>query len=180
MIEIRIPKEIKNYREKLFFGLTLRQCICAGVALLICVPLYIFGNRFLPQEMISWLVVLIAAPLMLAGFFRYNDMTFEQFAVEFLEHHFHSQKRIYAYEPIFMELRREYLAQELQEEIAANTKKSGFFRKGGKNHAGQAETILQSEGRPPLAENTAERDICEAESDEAAVQTVPPQNRMRG
>lgn len=48
MIEIRIPKEIKNYREKLFFGLTLRQCICAGVALLICVPLYIFGNKFLP------------------------------------------------------------------------------------------------------------------------------------
>ena len=74
MIEIRIPKEIKNYREKLFFGLTLRQCICAGVALLICVPLYIFGNKFLPQEALSWLVILIAAPLMLAGFFRYNDI----------------------------------------------------------------------------------------------------------
>ena len=63
MIEIRIPKEIKNYREKLFFGLTLRQCICAGVALLICVPLYIFGRNFIPQEMVSWLVILIAAPL---------------------------------------------------------------------------------------------------------------------
>ena len=75
MIEIRIPKEIKNYREKLFFGLTLRQCICAGIALLICVPLYIFGNRFLPQEAVSWVVIFIAAPLMLAGFFRYNDMT---------------------------------------------------------------------------------------------------------
>ena len=62
MIEIRIPKEIKNYREKLFFGLTLCQCICAGVALLICVPLYIFGNKFLPQEAVSWLVLIIAAP----------------------------------------------------------------------------------------------------------------------
>lgn len=63
MIEIRIPKEIKNYREKLFFGLTLRQSICAGAALLICVPLYIFGNKFLPQEAVSWVVILIAAPL---------------------------------------------------------------------------------------------------------------------
>ena len=102
MIEIRIPKEIKNYREKLFFGLTLRQSICAGVALLICVPLYIFGNKFIPQEALSWLVILIAAPLMLAGFFRYNDMTFEQFAVEFIYHSFTPQKRVYSYEPIFI------------------------------------------------------------------------------
>lgn len=134
MIEIRIPKEIKNYREKLFFGLTLRQCICAGAALLICVPLYIFGNRFLPQEAVSWAVVIIAAPLMLAGFFRYNDMNFEQFAVEYIAHHFHPQKRIYEYEPIFMELRRQYLLDEYLLEIERNYKpKKGFFhRNGGK------------------------------------------------
>lgn len=129
MIEIRIPKEIKNYREKLFFGLTLRQCICAGVALLICVPLYIFGNKFLPQEAVSWLVLIIAAPLMLAGFFRYNDMTFEQFAVEYFFHNFTPQKRLYSYEPPFMEFRREYLAKELAEEIAEKQKKNGFFNK---------------------------------------------------
>lgn len=131
MIEIRIPKEIKNYREKLFFGLTLRQCICAGAALLICVPLYIFGNKFLPQEAVSWLVVIIAAPLMLAGFFRYNDMNFEQFAVEFFYFNFFPQKRLYVYEPVFMDLRKEYLAQELAEEIE-NSKKSGLFKKGRK------------------------------------------------
>ncbi len=129
MIEIRIPKEIKNYREKLFFGLTLRQCICAGVALLICVPLYIFGNKFLPQEAVSWLVLIIAAPLMLAGFFRYNDMTFEQFAIEYFFHNFTPQKRLYSYEPPFMEFRREYLAKELVEEIAEKQKKNGFFNK---------------------------------------------------
>ena len=124
MIEIRIPKEIKNYREKLLFGLTLRQCICAGVALLICVPLYIFGNRFLPQEMVSWLVILIAAPLMLAGFFRYNDMMFEQFAVEFFFHNFTPQKRVYSDETVFMKLRQTYLAQELEAEIEEKGKTS--------------------------------------------------------
>lgn len=128
MIEIRIPKEIKNYREKLFFGLTLRQCICAGVALLICVPLYIFGNRFLPQEMVSWLVILIAAPLMLAGFFRYNDMMFEQFAVEFFYQNFTPQKRVYSYEPIYMDFRKEYLAEELAAEIEENKSKSALKR----------------------------------------------------
>lgn len=128
MIEIRIPKEIKNYREKLFFGLTLRQCLCAGVALLICVPLYIFGNRILPQEVLSWIVILIAAPLMLAGFFRYNDMVFEQFAIEFFFHNFTPQKRIYSYEPPFMELRNIYIAEELAVEIKAKESKSALKR----------------------------------------------------
>ncbi len=49
---------------------------------------------------------------MLAGFFRYNDMNLEQFAVEFIAHHFYPQKRIYEYEPVFMELRRMYLLEE--------------------------------------------------------------------
>jgi len=128
MIEIRIPKEIKNYREKLFFGLTLRQCLCAGIALLICVPLYIFGRNFIPQEIVSWLVILIAAPLMLAGFFKYNDMFFEQFAVEFFYHYFSPQKRIYSYEPVFMELRKAYIAEELNAEIEQRENKSAFKR----------------------------------------------------
>ena len=123
MIEIRIPKEIKNYREKLFFGLTLRQCICAGIALLICVPLYIWGHHFLPQEAISWIVVFIAVPLMLTGFFRYNDMAFEQFALEVIHFYFYPQKRVYSYEPPFMELRNAYLLEELTEEYAAKGKR---------------------------------------------------------
>ena len=128
MIEIRIPKEIKNYREKLFFGLTLRQCICAGIALLICVPLYIWGHHFLPQEAISWIVVFIAVPLMLTGFFRFNDMTFEQFAFEVIRFYASPQKRIYSYEPPFMELRNTYLSEELAEEMAAKGKKGRFCK----------------------------------------------------
>lgn len=128
MIEIRIPKEIKNYREKFFFGLTVRQCICAAIALLLCVPLYIFGGKILPQELISWLVLIVAAPLMLVGFFRYNDMTFEKFAVEWLYYQFAPQKRVYSYEPIFMELRKTYLAEELAAEIE-NGGKENFIKK---------------------------------------------------
>lgn len=127
MIEIRIPKEIKNYREKFFFGLTVRQCICAAVALLLCVPLYIFGGKILPQELISWLVLIVAAPLMLVGFFKYNDMTFEKFAAEWLYFNFSPQKRVYAYEPVFMELRKIYLAEELA--IEAESSKENFIKK---------------------------------------------------
>ena len=128
MIEIRVPKEIKNYREKFFFGLTVRQCVCAAAALLIGVPLYIFGGKFLPEELISWLVMIIAAPLMLVGFFRYNDMTFEKFAVEWFYHTFAPQKRIYSFEPVFMALRKTYLAEELAAEISRK-EKNNFIKK---------------------------------------------------
>jgi hypothetical protein len=112
--------------------------LCASVFVqelhCLCVPLYIFGHRFLPQEMVSWLVILIAAPLMMTGFFRYNDMMFEQFAVEFFFHTFTPQKRVYFYEPPFMEFRKVYLAQELDEEIEKREEKSPikrFLRKVG-------------------------------------------------
>ena len=130
MIEIRIPKEIKNYREKLFFGLTLRQCICTAIALLICVPIYIFGNRFLPQEAVSWVVILIAVPLMFTGFFRYNDMAFEQFALEIIRFYTSPQQRIYSYEPPFMELRCEYMTEELSAETEEKkSRKKRLLRK---------------------------------------------------
>jgi hypothetical protein len=123
MIEIRIPKEIKTYREKLFFGLTLRQCICTAIALSICVPLYIFGNRFLPQEAVSWAVMVIAVPIMLTGFFRYNDMTFEQFAGEMFRFNFSVQKRIFEYEPIYSGLRETYLAEEKAADLVAKKRR---------------------------------------------------------
>jgi len=61
---------------------------------------------------------------MLVGFFRYNDMTFEKFAVEWLYYQFAPQKRVYSYEPIFMELRKTYLAEELAAEIECGGKEN--------------------------------------------------------
>jgi hypothetical protein len=67
--------------------------------------------------MVSWAVMIVAIPMMLVGFFRYNDMTFEQFAKEWLHQNFTNQRREYEYQPIFVELRSQYLAQDLESEI---------------------------------------------------------------
>ena len=57
MIEIKIPKEITDYKEKFLFGLTVRQLVSVVVALAICIPLFIFGKdrMALPQKSISQL-----------------------------------------------------------------------------------------------------------------------------
>lgn len=102
MIEIRIPKEITMYKEKLFFNLTLRQTICSAVAMAINIPLYFFGSKYIGEEMASWTVIVLAVPIMLTGFFKYNGMSFEKFAVVFIINNFlYPQKRKYKTENLF-------------------------------------------------------------------------------
>lgn len=97
MIEIRIPKEIRTYKEKLFFGLTLRQLICTAIAVIVNVPLYWFGKDIIGADAASWVVIFIAMPLFLIGYFNFNGMTFEQFVKSVIQQEFiYPQKRKYA------------------------------------------------------------------------------------
>lgn len=70
MIEIKIPKEITDYKEKFLFGLTVRQLVSAVVALAICVPLFIFGKDYLGEDLVGWIIILVAVPVFAFGFFK--------------------------------------------------------------------------------------------------------------
>ena len=84
MIAVRIPEEIKKYKEKIAFGLTSRQLVSSIIALAVCVPLYWFGRSYIPEDVLSWLIILIALPLLAIGFFHFNGMPFEKFIVAWL------------------------------------------------------------------------------------------------
>lgn len=79
MIAVRIPKEIRAYKEKLVMGLTLRQMIATILALGICIPLYIFGKEVINEEILSWMIIAVALPLAGLGYFKYNGLVFEKF-----------------------------------------------------------------------------------------------------
>ena len=83
-MEIRINKEIKDYHESLFFGLSMRQFICSLGAVGAAVGIYFGLSKFLDKETVSWLCIVCAAPLAAAGFFKYNGMNFEQFVVAYI------------------------------------------------------------------------------------------------
>lgn len=112
MIEVRIPKEIKDYKEKLFVGLTLRQCICTALAMGICVPLYIKGRSYINEELLSWIIIVIAMPLILIGYFNYNQMQFEKFFIEYMKMMINPQKRLYKEQGIYEQIRKEVLKDE--------------------------------------------------------------------
>ena len=84
-MEVKINKEIRNYTESMFFGLSLRQCIFSVLALGVAVGVF-FGLRdSLGVETVSWVCILGAAPFAAMGFITYHGMTAEQFAWAWLK-----------------------------------------------------------------------------------------------
>ena len=85
MIAVRVPEEIRKYKEKIMFGLNARQLIATLLALFVCVPLYYWGRNYLSDDILSWIIILIAVPLVAIGFFKFNGMPMEKFVVAFMK-----------------------------------------------------------------------------------------------
>jgi len=94
-IEVRIPKEITEYQEKLLFGLSIRQLICFAIAIILGVATYYFGSMFLGSDFASYLVIVEAIPVFAIGFVRKNGFTFEKYAALMFRHKFGTHKRYY-------------------------------------------------------------------------------------
>ena len=84
-MEIKIPKEVRQHRETIFFGLSARQFLCALFAVGIAVAVYLSLGETIGKETASWACILSAAPMAAAGFFTYNGLTLEQVAWAFLK-----------------------------------------------------------------------------------------------
>lgn len=93
-IEVKIPKEIREYREAIFFGLTGRQLVCSLLALGAAVGLYFLLRPAAGDAEIGWICILGAAPFALCGFFRYHGMTAEQFAWAWIKSELLSPRRL--------------------------------------------------------------------------------------
>lgn len=78
-MEVKINREIRNYTESMFFGLSLRQLIFSALAMAVAVGLYFLLKPYVGTETVSWVCVLGAAPFAALGFFTYHGMTAEQF-----------------------------------------------------------------------------------------------------
>lgn len=78
-MEVKINREIRNYTESVFFGLSLRQFIFAILAVAVAVGLYFLLKPYVGTETVSWVCILGAAPFAAMGFVTYHGMKAEQF-----------------------------------------------------------------------------------------------------
>lgn len=78
-MEVRINREIREYTESMFFGLSLRQFIFSVLAVGIAAGIYLGLNPILGTETTSWFCIVAAFPFAVIGFLKYNGMTAEKF-----------------------------------------------------------------------------------------------------
>lgn len=93
-MEVKINKEIRNYTESMFFGLSLRQFIFSVLACGVAVGLYFLLRGRFGTETLSWMCILGASPFAMMGFVRYNGMTAEQFVWAWVKSEFLMPKKI--------------------------------------------------------------------------------------
>lgn len=77
-MEVKVNKEIRNYTESIYFGLSLRQFIFSVLACLMAVILYFILRPYFGLETLSWLCIIGVVPFAALGFITYNGMSAEQ------------------------------------------------------------------------------------------------------
>lgn len=136
-----VPAEIKSFKEKFFFGLTVRQLICGAGILALAVPTGIWGSKIMSQDTVGWIIILEAVPLAAIGWASYNDMPIEVIGKKALAYYFGVQKRKLKYTPpeatIHKELVRlnlETVAAERNEELRLEKERLALEKKAAKKN----------------------------------------------
>ena len=94
-IEVRIPKEIKEYKEKIIFGLNLRQLISVFIGGVICLGTFFFIKPIVGVDLATDIIIIEAIPIFAFGFIKVRSFNFETYAKIFLKHKLGKNKRTY-------------------------------------------------------------------------------------
>lgn len=94
-MEIKINKDVKEYSESLFFGLSFRQCFFSVCAIGIAVLIYFATKNYLPLEVLTWCCILGAFPFAILGFVKYHGMSAEQLICVMIINALQSKKLLY-------------------------------------------------------------------------------------
>ena len=117
-MEVKINKEIRDYTESMFFGLSLRQFIFSLLAVLVAVGIYFGLQPLLGVETTSWMCIIGAAPFAAIGFIKYHGMTAEQFVWAWLKSEFINVKKLpFKATNLYYEAMKSYIDKKVKEEF---------------------------------------------------------------
>lgn len=123
-MEVKINREIRNYTESMFFGLSMRQFVFSILAVVVAVGLYFVLKPYVGTETVSWMCILGAAPFAAMGFVSYNGMTAEQFVWAWIRSELIEPKQI-KFEPVnlYYEAVKDSMEAQEKEAMKGNDKK---------------------------------------------------------
>jgi hypothetical protein len=120
-MEVKINREIRNYTESMFFGLSLRQFIFSVLACGVAVGLYFLLRLYVGTETVSWVCILGAAPFAALGFVKYNGMTAEKAIYAWIKSEFLMPKKLVFHSTnVYYELMKPSIEQKQKEVLKSN------------------------------------------------------------
>ena len=120
-MEVKINREIRNYTEAMFFGLSLRQFIFSACACVVAVGIYFLLKPYVCTETVSWMCILGAAPFAALGFVKYNGMTAEKFIYAWIKSEFLMPKKLVFHSTnVYYELMKPSIEQKQKEVLKSN------------------------------------------------------------
>ncbi len=127
MLSMKIPAEIQDYKSKLIFGLSTRQFFSIAGAILVGLPIGIFGHGRISADVLPWFVIIAVMPFFAFGFFTFHGMRFEELVRALCNMWFNPQERVYEdADGIFEELHTELIEEEIVRQRLNNGE---YFRK---------------------------------------------------
>ena len=125
-MEVKINKEIRDYTESVFFGLSIRQLVFSSLAVVVAVTLYFLLKGRLGTEYLSWVCILAAFPFAVLGFLKYNGMTAEKFIAAWIKSTFMIPK-------VLLFGNTNYYYAMLADELPENAGKRKYHRRGSRH-----------------------------------------------
>lgn len=135
-MQIKTNKEIRDYKEEVYFGMNMRQLIFSALAGGAALTVYFLCSRRMPMEAVSWLCVAAAVPFAAFGFIHWHGMNFEQIIRMFI------RSRLVLRKPLFFRPNNPYKA--VTSSISTKDRrlrKRAFKRKEGKDTAQRKELL---------------------------------------
>lgn len=155
-MEVKINKEIRNYTESMFFGLSMRQFLFSVLACGVAVGLFFLLRGRFGTETLSWMCILGASPFAVMGFVRYNGMTAEQFVWAWIKSQFLMPKKIlFAPENLYYEAVKQALDAH-EKGLPAVLEKKKKKRRRARRH-GNGENRLKKPERKMKNQESARR-----------------------
>lgn len=117
MVEREIPKEITDYETKYLFKMTLRQNIAFGIMIIVNLLLQFYAKPFIHNEIVDWLMLLVASLAGAVALWKPNKQDFEKVAWFAIQTELiYPKKRVYRTENIFAKMREDIIAEEKERE----------------------------------------------------------------
>lgn len=138
MAYVTVPKDLTKVKSKVLFGLTRRQLVCFGAAVLIGVPLFFLLRKTVNSSTATVCMIVVMLPLFLLAMYERNGQPLEVIAGQIIQTVFiRPKERPYQTNNFYAALERQIQVDKEVGRIVRKSQKTIAERKAEK-HSGKA------------------------------------------